>query len=58
MLVSSDYWVTPIRRLNNRRVATPLPVDFASVEYIVSNASIADSAMVQNSLSGYGPIGT
>ncbi len=43
MFVSSDYWVTPIRRLNNRRVATPLPVDFASVEYIVSNASIAEA---------------
>jgi len=43
MLVSSEYWVTPIRRLNTRRVTTPLPVDFASVEYIVSNASIAEA---------------
>ena len=41
--MSSDYWVTPIRRLNNRLVATPLPVDFASVEYIVSDTNIAEA---------------
>ena len=41
--MGSEYWVTPIRRLNNRRVTKPLPVDFASVEYIVSNTSIAEA---------------
>jgi len=43
MLVSSEYWVTPTRRLNNRRVTNPLPVGFASVEYLVSNTSIRDA---------------
>ena len=41
--MSSDYWEAPNRSVNNRRVITPSPVDFASVEYIVSYECIADA---------------
>ena len=41
--MSSDYCEAPIRRVNNRRVTTPSPVDFASVEYIVSYTGIAEA---------------
>ncbi len=48
----------PSGELGAWRVMEPSPVDFASVEYVVLYASIAESAMVQNSPSGYGPIDT
>ena len=41
--MSSDFSLTPNGDLRNRRVAEPSPIDFASVEYIVSNASIAEA---------------
>lgn len=41
--MSSDYWEPPIRSVNNRRVTTPSPVDFASVEYSVSYTCIAEA---------------
>ncbi|MCP4486137.1 MAG: hypothetical protein GY820_02280 [Gammaproteobacteria bacterium] len=41
--MSSDYWEPPIRRVNSRRVIEPSTVDFASVEYIVSNRCIAEA---------------
>jgi hypothetical protein len=56
--VSSSNSLTPTGDSGAWRVTESSPVDFASVEYIVSNASIAESAMVQNSSSGYGPIDT
>jgi len=56
--VSSSNSLTPTGDPGAWRVAEPSPVDFASVEYIVLNASIAKSAMVQNSPSGHGPIDT
>jgi Ni,Fe-hydrogenase III large subunit len=55
--VSLSNSLTPTGNLDTWRVTESSPVNFTSVEYIVSNASIVDSAMVQNSLSGYGPIG-
>jgi len=56
--VSSSNSSTPTGDMGAWRVAEPSPVDFASVEYIVLSASIAELAMVQDSPSGYGPIGT
>ncbi len=41
--MSSDYWEPPIRSVNSRRVIDPSPVDFVSVEYIVSNRCIAEA---------------
>lgn len=41
--MSSDYWEPPIRRTNSGRVIDPSSVDFASVEYIVSNECIAEA---------------
>ena len=41
--MSSNYWEPPIRSVINRRVTAPSPVDFASVEYIVSYECIADA---------------
>jgi uncharacterized protein with NRDE domain len=70
--VSLSNSLTPSGDLGAWRVMESPPVDFASVEYIVSNTSIAEAwkkvrsnrthllahAMVQNSPSGYGPIDT
>ena len=42
-MVSSGYVLTPTGELNARRVAKVPPVDFTSVEYIVSNTSIAEA---------------
>ena len=50
--------LTPSGDLSAWRVMESSPVNFASVEYIVFYASIGESAMVQNSPSGYGPIDT
>jgi RNA-directed DNA polymerase len=41
--MSSDYPQTPPGELGIRRVVEPSPIDLASVEYIVSNASIAEA---------------
>jgi len=41
--VSSGFSSTPTGELGARRVAVPPPVDLASVEYIVSKASIAEA---------------
>jgi len=41
--VSSDYSLTRSGDLDNRRVMKSSPVDFASVEYIVSNRCIAEA---------------
>lgn len=41
--MSSDRPLTPSGDLGIRRVMEPSPIDFASVEYIVSNASIAEA---------------
>ncbi len=41
--MSSGYSQTPSGELGIRRVTKPSPVDLASVEYIVSNASIAEA---------------
>ncbi len=41
--MSSDRPSTPTGDLDIRRVMEPSPIDFASVEYIVSNASIAEA---------------
>lgn len=41
--MSSDYWEPPIRRTNSGRVIDPSSVDFASMEYIVSNECIAEA---------------
>ena len=41
--MSSDYSLTPSGDLDNRRVMKSSPVDFASVEYIVSNRCIAEA---------------
>ena len=41
--MSSGFSSTPTGDLGARRVAEPPPVDLASVEYIVSNASIAEA---------------
>lgn len=41
--MSSDYWNPPNGSENSRRVINPSPVDFASVEYIVSNRCIAEA---------------
>lgn len=41
--MSSDGPSTPSGDLDIRRVMEPSPIDFASVEYIVSNASIAEA---------------
>ena len=43
MPVSSDSPSTPTGELDGRRVMETSPVDFASVEYIISNASIAEA---------------
>ena len=43
MLVSSGYSSTPPGDLGARRVAETSPIDLASVEYIASNASIAEA---------------
>ena len=50
--------LTPTGDLGTWCVTESSPIDFASVEYIVSIASISESAMVLNSPSGYGPIDT
>ena len=39
----SSGWDTPIRSMNAGRDIIPSPIDFASVEYIVSKASIAEA---------------
>ncbi len=41
--MSSDSPATPTGDMDARRVTEPSPIDFASVEYIVSNASIAEA---------------
>ncbi len=41
--MSSGYSQTPSGELGIRRVVKPSPIDLASVEYIVSNASIAEA---------------
>ena len=41
--MSSGHPSTPTGDLDIRRVMEPSPIDFASVEYIVSNASIAEA---------------
>ena len=41
--MSSGYSSTPSGDLGVRRVAEPSPVDLASVEHVVSTASIADA---------------
>ena len=41
--MSSDRPSTPTGDLDIRRVMEPSPIDFAAVEYIVSNASIAEA---------------
>ena len=41
--MSSGCPSTPSGDLDSRRVMEPSPIDFASVEYIVSNASIAEA---------------
>lgn len=41
--MSSGRPSTPSGDLDSRRVMEPSPIDFASVEYIVSNASIAEA---------------
>lgn len=41
--MSSGFSLTPTGEMGARRVAKPPPVDLASVEYIVSNASIAEA---------------
>ena len=43
MLVSSGDSLTPSGDLGAGRVAEPSPIDLASVEYIVSNACIAEA---------------
>ncbi len=43
MLVSSDFSLTPNGELGNRRATESSSVDFASVEYIVSNTCIAEA---------------